>query len=72
MAAAEGVENDANSEGWNMKIASMKFDNSNNSSLCLQVIAELVRRGDMKVEVTRHDEAPKWVRIEVYDLRERG
>lgn len=55
-----------------MKISDMKFDTPDNACLSLRVIAELVRRGEITVDTSRHAEAPRWLRIEVYDTRERG
>lgn len=55
-----------------MKISDLKFDTPNNSAISLGVISELVRRGEMTVDIQKNAEAPKWIRVEVYDLRERG
>lgn len=54
-----------------MKLSALKFDTPNNAAISLGIIAEMVRRGDMKIDEQRHSEAPKWIRLEVYDLRER-
>lgn len=55
-----------------MKLSDLKFDGPDNSCMSMRVIAELVRRGEMTVDIQKNTEAPKWIRIEVYDLRERG
>lgn len=55
-----------------MKLKDLKFDTPTNACMSLHIIAEHVRRGEMTVDPALHDEAPKWVRLEIYDLRERG
>jgi len=54
-----------------MKLGALKFDTPNNAAISLAVIAELVRKGEMTVDIVKNPEAPKWIRVEVYDLRER-
>lgn len=70
VAPAEGLEKETH-KGREMKLSALKFDTPDNACLSLRVIAELVRRGEMTVDPARHEEAPKWLRLEVYDLRER-
>lgn len=52
-----------------IKLKDLKFDTQDNACQSLRVIAELVRRGEMRIDPTSNAEAPKWIRLEVYDVR---
>jgi hypothetical protein len=53
-----------------MRLRDLKFDTTEDAAHSLAKIAIAILDGHVTVDITNNSEAPKWLRIEVYDIRE--